>query len=289
MTSQMLAEKVSTLFALPDVVLRINELLNEDNTSNADLEDVILHDPALTAQLLKLVNSAFFGFPGKIDTISRAVSMIGHQELRNLVLATTVTESFKDIPEHLVDMNTFWYHSVTSGALARLLAQKYNRLNCERFFIAGLLHSIGMLIFFIEYPQQSAQILNLKSQGQKSMVEVERDTFGFTHAELGAELLKQWKLPESIWEMIANQLEPLQAKHSIEDACILHIAANIADNIEPCAKIDSEIEEPELDYNSSAYQHMQLQTEDVAPLIMEASCQAFDILGIIRPEATVIF
>ena len=289
MTPQMLAEKVNTLFSLPDVALLVNELLNKDDTTNAELEEVILHDPALTAQLLKLVNSAFFGFPGKIDTISRAVSMIGQRELRNLVLATAVTDTFQGIPEHLVDMNTFWYHSITSGVLARLLAQKYKRQDYERFFIAGLLHSIGKLIFFFEYPQQSAQILSLKDQGQDAMIETERETFGFTYAELGAELLKQWKLPDSIWEMINSQLEPLQAKYSIEDACILHIAANIANSIEPCAKMDIEFEGPELDYNLPPYQHMQLQAGDVMPLIQEASFQAFEILGIIRPDATMIF
>nr|WP_305909148.1 HDOD domain-containing protein [Methylomarinum sp. Ch1-1]MDP4522037.1 HDOD domain-containing protein [Methylomarinum sp. Ch1-1] len=152
MTSKMLAEKVNTLFSLPDVALRVNELLNEDTCNNADLVAVIQHDPALTAKLLKIVNSAYFGFSGKIDTISRAVTMIGQKSLRNLVVATTVTESFKGIPEHLVDMNTFWYHSVTSGVLARLLAKLCHRQDCERFFIAGLLHSIGKLVFLAFIP-----------------------------------------------------------------------------------------------------------------------------------------
>lgn len=289
MTPQMLAEKVNSLFSLPDVALRINELLNEDNTTNADFDEVILHDPALTAKLLKLVNSAFFGFPGNIDTISRAVLMIGQDELRNLVLAITVTDSFKGIPEHLVDMDTFWYHSVTSGILARLLAQKCKRQDYERFFIAGLLHSIGKLIIFSEYPQQASQILSLKNQGQEAMIKAERETFGFTYAELGAELLKRWKLPANIWGVINCQLEPLQAMHSIEDTCILHIAAKIADSIEPCAKMEFEFEGPELDYNFPAYQHMQLQAEEVRPLIQEASCEAFEILSIIRPEAAMIF
>ncbi len=289
MTPQLLAEKVNTLFSLPDVALRVNELLNEDNTTNADLEEIILHDPALTAQLLKFVNSAFFGFPGKIDTISRAVSMIGQSELRNLVVATTVTESFNSIPEHLVDMNTFWYHSVTSGVLARMLAQQCNRLDRERFFIAGLLHSIGKLMIFCEYPEQSVQILALKDQGRDAMINTERALLGFTYAEAGAELLKKWKLPGSIWEMINHQLAPLHAEQSIEDACILHIAADIADSIEPCAKMDIEFDDPELNYDSPAYQFLQLQTDQVLPVIHEAGYQAYDILGIIRPEATVIF
>lgn len=289
MTPTKLAEKVSNLITLPDMALRVNELLSDDNTSDAELAELILMDPALTAQLLKLVNSTFYGFTGKIDTISRAVSIIGQKELRNLVLTTAVTRSFYGIPEELMDMDTFWYHSITSGVLAHLLALKFNRQDKEKLFIAGLLHSIGKLIFFIQYPEESSQILKLKDQGKAAMDRAELDTFGFTYAELGAELLKQWKLPESIWELIANQLKPLQAKHIMEDTCILNIAATIADSIEPCAKRDMGFEDTELDYNLPAYKHMQLHAEELKPLIEEASYQAFEILSIIRPEATVIF
>jgi HD-like signal output (HDOD) protein len=289
MTPKMLAEKVRALITLPDVVLRVNELLNKDDTTNAELVELILNDPALTAQLLKLVNTTFYGFPNKIDSISRAVSMIGQKELRNMVLTTTVTNSFEGIPEDLVDMDTFWYHSITSGVLARLLAHKFHRQDYERLFIAGLLHSVGKLIFFIEYPQQSSQILSLKDQGQEAIDKIERKAFGFNYAELGAELLKEWKLPENIWELIDCQLDPLHAKHYIEDVCILNIAAHIADSIEPCSKRDIEFEDPELDYNMPAFVYMQLQAKDIMPLIEEASYQAFEILSIIRPEATVIF
>ncbi len=289
MTPEMLAEKVNVLFSLPDVALRINELLELDETTNQDLEEVILFDPALTAKLLKIVNSAYFGFPGKIDSIARAIGMIGQKELRNLVVATTVADSFKGIPEHLIDMDTFWYHSVTSGILARMLAKSCRRLDQERFFIAGLLHSVGKLVFFTEYPEQSSLILSLKDQGQEAMTNKERETFGFTFAELGAELLKQWRLPASIWAMIYSQLDPFNAIDSVDDACILHVAALIADQIEPCSKQELDFQEPELDYDSQAFKYLQLEESVVTPLIQESSFQAFEILSFIRPEASVIF
>ncbi|WP_031433102.1 HDOD domain-containing protein [Methylomarinum vadi] len=289
MTPKILAEKVNSLFSLPDVALRINELLADTKSSNSDLEEVILHDPALTARLLKIVNSSYYGFPSKISTISRAITMLGTKELRNLVMATTVADSFTDIPEHLVDMNTFWYHSVTSAILARLLAKQRNHLDHERFFIAGLLHSIGKLVFFTEYPQQSALILSLKEQGADAMTAKEKETFGFTHTDLGAELLKQWKLPETIWRMVGSQLDPLHAEEGVEDACILHVAAVIADRIEPCAKQDLDFQEPELDYASPVFKYLQVREQDIQPLIQEAVFQAFDILSYIRPEASVIF
>ena len=216
--------------------------------------------------------------------------MIGQQELRNLVIATTVTSSFKGIPDNLVDMETFWYHSVTSGILARLLARKCDRIDHERFFIAGLLHGIGKLIFFAEYPEQSAMILGVKDLGQEAMTAKEKETFGFTHAELGAELLKLWKLPVSIWGMINHQLDPLNTTYSIDDGYILHVAVKIVDQIEPCSKQDiDDFKQPELDYDSPVFNHLKLQEEDITPLIQEAVFQAFDILGFIRPEATVIY
>ena len=289
MTPSLLAQKVKTLFTLPDVALRINEVLAEENSSISDLEEIVLHDPALSAKLLKIVNSAYYGFPRKIDTISRAISLIGREELRNLVIATTVADSFSGIPEDLIDMNTFWYHSVTSAILARLLAKQRNHLDHERFFIAGLLHSVGKLVFFIEYPQESASILSLKEQGADEMTIKEKETFGFTHAELGAELLQQWKLPETIWRIIENHLEPFRASEAMEDACILHLAASIADRIEPCAKQDIDFQDPDLDYDSPVFKYLQLQEQDILPLIQDAVFQAFDILSYIRPEASVIF
>ncbi len=288
-TPEQLAEKVNTLFSLPDIALRINELLNQESCTNADLEELIQHDPALTTQMLRLVNSSYYGFPQEIDSLSRAISIIGQKELRLMVMATAVVDTFKGIPDDLVDMNTFWYHSVTSAVIARLLAQHYKQDNTERFFIAGLLYSIGKLMFFTQYPEQSAHILTLQNQSTQSRAQAEINFFGFTYAEAGAALLEKWGLPQSIWAMIDSHLHPAQSESSVEEACLLAIAADIADKIEPCAKVDLDFEEPELDYSQPAYQYMQLQPEQTSEIIQEAVFESFEILSIIRPEATQIF
>lgn len=288
MVPRALVEKVGSLYTLPDVAMRVNELLNSDQATNTALEEIILHDPALTAQLLKLVNSAYYGFSGSIDTVSRAISMIGRQELRNLVLATAVTSTFKDIPEDLVDMQTFWYHSITSGILARLIAEQCKRNERERFFIAGLLHSIGKLILFSQFPEQVRQTLS-QDQSEDAVIEAENRIFGFTHIEVGAELLKEWKLPETIWRLVATQLEPMNAGPYREDACILHVAAKIAATIEPCAIKSYAFEEAEPSYLPAAREAIGLSDESIKPLILDASLQAFEILGLIKPESTLIF
>ena len=289
MVPKSLIEKVGSLYTLPDVALRVNELLSSDQASNDQLEEIIVHDPALTAQLLKLVNSAYYGFPGKVDTVSRAISMIGRQELRNLVIATSVASTFQDIPEDLVDMETFWYHSITCGVLARLLAEHCKRKERERFFIAGLLNSIGKLILFSQYPEQASEALSTKDQGEDAVAKAEQRLFGFTYAELGAELLKEWKLPSSIWQLVASQLDPMNADDIFQDVCILHVAAKIAASIEPCSVKTYDFEDFKPTYLPEAWEALGLNDESIKPLILDASLQAFEILGIIRPGATLIF
>ncbi|MGR9115360.1 MAG: HDOD domain-containing protein [Gammaproteobacteria bacterium] len=283
-----LAKQVKSIFSLPEIALRVNELLNSSEPSYAELEELILHDPAMTATLLKIVNSAYFGFPHKIDTVSRAISIIGLRELRSLVIAISVTTRFKGIPAELVDMDVFWYHSITRGVLARILAKRLKHFDRERFFIAGLLSRIGKLIFFSQYPAESTEILKLKDQGDEAMTAEEERIFGFNYAELGAELLKQWELPASIWEIIVYQLDPLNSKGSLEDACILNVAATIANSIEPCAKFDLDFHELEPSFNSSALNYLNISPNLINHTVEESMIQAFEIMSIIRPGATMI-
>lgn len=114
-----IAANVSSIFSLPEAVSRVNELIDSGNASSIELEQVISSDPALTAKLLKFANSSYFGFSGKVATVPKAISIVGHKELRNLVIAASVTSTFKGIPAELVDMDIFWNHSITCGGASR--------------------------------------------------------------------------------------------------------------------------------------------------------------------------
>lgn len=289
MNAKSIAAQVSSLFTLPEVALKINEALDSPKPSNDDLEKIIISDPALTANILKLVNSAYFGFPAKIDTVSRAITVIGHKELWNLVITTSVTTSFKKIPAELIDMDVFWFHSVTSAVLARLIAKTLKYNESERLFIGGLLHSIGRLIYITQCPEQARQILELKDQGEDAMLQAEQALLGFTYAELGAEFLKQWELPSSIWQMIEQHLDPLNANKLMHDACILHLAAKIASSIEPCAKHDFDFEELEPHFQQGVIDYLKISPNKIDYCISESHIQAFDILSIITPGAATIY
>lgn len=289
MNTQLLVSQVESLFSLPEVALRVNELLNSPDPTNADLEEIIVNDPALTSQILKIVNSAYFGLSGTIDTVSRAITILGLNQLRNLVITTSVTSSFKGIPAELVDMDVFWYHSVTSGVLAKTLAKKLKHTEYERLFIAGLLHSIGKLIYFSQCPQQAKEILTFKDEGEEAMIVAEQKILGFTYAELGSEFLKQWKLPSNIWQTINFHLEPLTAKDFKKDACVLHVAGKIASSIEPCAKHDFDFKSLEPIFKPDVLEYLKISPNLLQYSIDESLSQAFEILTIINPEAMSIY
>lgn len=271
---------VRSIFSLPDVVIRVNDLIDSGEATNSELEQVIASDPALTAKLLKFANSAYFGFSGKVETVLKAISIIGHKELRNLVLASSVTSTFKDIPPDLVDMDIFWNHSITCGVTARLLASSVD--SRERFFIAGLLHGVGRLILFSQYPKESAKVLSYMNHGEDAAIEAERKIFGFTYAQLGAELLRQWKLPPNICKMVEYQLNPMQEKECQYDACTLCAAVNIANYAQPCTNLRVNQEERISERALQTWSFLGLSAEIVESVMTVAKLQVIEVFNAIR-------
>lgn len=284
-----LAQQVKSVFSLPEIVLQVNEILDQAEPKIAALEEIIIHDPGLTAAILKLVNSSYYHFPNKIDTLSKAIVVIGLRELRTLVIGTSVTSQFKGIEPKLVDMNVFWYHSVMRGVLAKNLAKRCDFNTTEWFFIAGLLSSIGKLVLFTRYPQQAAEIVKLGVLDDVASSEVEREKFGFDYAELSAELLREWKLSDQICEMIAYQLNPLQSPTQKTEACILHVASSVANATQPCANFDFNTLSTDIHLQPEVLTYLQLEQSDIESISFDTSLQAMDIISIIRPEAMAIF
>jgi len=289
MRAEELVKQVETIFSLPEIVMQVNQALQQAEPNIVELEHIIVHDPGLTASILKIVNSALYGLPCKIDTVSRAIAILGLRALSTIVMGTAVTHRFKGIESHLMNMDVFWYHSVTRGVLARDLAMRCKRSNGERFFIAGLLSSIGKLIVFTQLPEQAADIIRLGPLPEAELAEAERRTLGFDYAELSAELLKGWQLPEEIWGMIAYQLNPLQSPHSVTDACILHLASSIANSIQPCLNYDLDSHPLQWVVDDEVLARLQLDQEHLQAISLEAMFQAMEIIAILRPETMVIF
>jgi HD-like signal output (HDOD) protein len=194
----------------------------------ADIAKVIREDPGLTARLLRIVNSAFYSFPSKVETISQAVTIVGTQQLGALALATSVMNMFKGIPEEFVNMDSFWKHSIGCGLAARTIATYRREANAERFFVAGMLHDVGRLILYTKIPDRAREVLQQARDGEKLLYEVEREVFGFTHAVAGGVLMQSWRLPASLEEAVMFHHNPRAATRFPAEAAIVHVSDIIA-------------------------------------------------------------
>lgn len=219
-----LVNKSVRVSSLPEIYFKINEVLNDPNSSFADMAEVISADTSLSARLLKIVNSPFYGFPSQIDSITNTVSIVGTRQLRDLALATTVISFFKGLPQDHVNMNSFWRHSITCGIAARAIAVHNRVVNSEFFFLAGILHDIGRLVLFENLPDAAAKIMKNWQDGHKPLFQVEREVLGFDHTEIGAALLEKWELPENLREIIAFHHDPFKSSRYGFEASIIHLA-----------------------------------------------------------------
>lgn len=217
---------IDQLVSLPDVCIRVDELARDPSTSAVDIAQVVAQDPYLSSQILRIANSSYYNFPMPVETLSRAIVVIGVQDLRDLILSSSIIRAFSKADNHVFDMKRYWRHSVFTGFLARQLGAKTStRVMCrERLFMAGLLHDIGKLAMGVKIPEIMGIIINRAKAGKESYSEVEKLIFGLTHAEIGAELMRRWNLPESMQVVARFHHSPAKAKDFLLETSIVHIA-----------------------------------------------------------------
>ena len=254
---QKLVNENIQLVSLPAIVSRVNELLNSPTASAADIAELINQDPSLTLRLLKIVNSPFYNFPSKIETVSMAITILGTMQLRDLLIATTLVKQFKPTSENVFDIETFWCHSITTGLAARTIALQQKFPNAERLFVAGLLHDIGKMIMALLLPAQTAELNQAQLQNPQYH---ESDVFGYSHEELAECLLNTWYFPESISTPIRHHHDMQSSDQYRVDTAILHIGNVIANNIQsPVSPDDDTL------LNPDALKVLRMNDRDIEP------------------------
>lgn len=218
-----LAAHETELASFPDIYFKLREEMDSQRSSITRITSLISRDVSLSAKLLRLANSPLYSFSGSVETIERAVSLIGMDQISTLALGVTAINYFKGIPPELVDMRSFWRHAVSCGLFAKLLATAAGMNNAERFFVEGLLHDAGRLILFKKMPYASTDALLYARENRVPVVEAERVTFGYIHTDVSKPLLAHWRFPAGISDGINHHHDPVDATDP-EQAAIIHVA-----------------------------------------------------------------
>lgn len=222
-----LIEGIPNLGSYSSVLQELEEVLNDPQSTLSEVGKVIEKDPSLTARLLKLANSSFFGFPSRLETVSEAITLIGIQQVQDLISASTVIEIFEGVSADLVSMASFWKHSLACGVAARLLALERRVPKPEKFFVAGLLHDVGRLALYSKAPDQARAIFELAKGERKLLRQAELEILGFDHAEIGEALLRAWNYPANLIQAVRYHHSPISASPFQLEASLIHIADHL--------------------------------------------------------------
>lgn len=211
------------LTTLPAIFTRINEIIMKPSSSSHEIANLISKDTSLSARLLKIVNSAFYSYPSRIDSLAQAVSIVGTNQISMLAVGIDVVAEFKNIPSGYITMDSFWRHSIACGIVARLIAITRNIQNTERLFVAGMLHDIGRLVMYHYTPHYALDILEEVRNAGEPLSRIEEAHPGGSHTEIGGLLLQIWKLPQSLENAVRYHHRPGNCQNGLEPA-IVHVA-----------------------------------------------------------------
>ena len=262
---QKIVARIDDLPTLPRTVLKITELVNNPRTSAKDIARIITDDQVLTARLLKLVNSSFYGFPQRISTVNTAIVLLGFDAIRSLLLTTSVFDLFAGRnKKSKQDQERFWDHSLGCAVGAKVIGNYLRHDKIEELFVAGLLHDIGKIVEMLYLPDEFAKVVATINKTNILMLTAEERVLGYDHADIGKLLAGKWNLPTKLVQVIAHHHQPAAAGSFIMEASIVHLADILCRALNMGYGGDNKI--PPLD--KSAWASLRIKTDSIE-VIME--------------------
>ena len=228
-TLEDLLKSDSELASLPEIYIRVSELLESERSSARQIGEVVETDPALTARTLKMVNSAYYGLQREVASVAQAISILGRDRLRQILIGTVMGGIFKSFDNEVLPLQAFWHHSVKTALLSRYMAQ-HSALDdlAETLFTAGLLHQIGSLILAHRLPQQARQVEQAVSYDHEDLCMAETRLIGFTHCQTGASFICHWGLPRVLADCARHYLTPREAGENEQLVELIFMANRLA-------------------------------------------------------------
>ncbi len=207
---------------IPEIVSKLQKVMADERSTSRDIANVIELSPSLTTKILRLANSPFYGFYSKIETVSRAITVIGTKEVSEIAIGLSVFENFKKIKTEGIDIKSFFQHCLYCGVLSRAIAKNKGVKDTERFFIYGLIHKLGRLLVFSCFPELARYLIAETYNKDKLLSQVEQK-IGIDHAKLLGELAQKWSFSPTLIDNVSHYLRPGLAKSPVE-ASIIHFS-----------------------------------------------------------------
>lgn len=259
-----LIDQIEDLPTLPAVVTRIVGMVEDPQTSAEDINEVISQDPSLTAKILKLVNSAFYGFSRRISTVTEAVVILGFNTVKSLALSASVFDVFEGEGSEHFDRVGLWEHSIATGVAAEMAASRIRYPNIEEVMVAGILHKIGQVVIDIYFHDQLTDIIAYAREHNTTMLEAEQEILGVGHPRLGGWLAERWNLPAGITAAITYYDDPFEAP---EDVRRLPMLIHIGDVLARTKHIGWNADEVEPEFKEGVWEELGLEKEDIRSIL----------------------
>lgn len=219
-----LVRRMKDLPSLPEAVVAILDVLENPRSTARDLSEALHQDQSLAARILRIVNSAYYGFPREVDTLSKAVTILGYTSIRNLILVTKTFDMFNGgARDNTLDLKLFWKHSLACGVAAQTIAIRLRTGLAEEVLLAGLLHDIGKVILATHLHEEFAETVRYAREKDLLLFEAETELLGATHADFGRWLADAWNLPHNLTEAITYHHDPTQSKTFFVCASLVHL------------------------------------------------------------------
>ena len=206
------------------VISEVESILSDPSSNLLHVADIIDKDPDLTARLLRLGNSSFYGFTTRLETVSEAIGLIGVQQVIDILNTSNVIEIFDGVSPEAVSMESFWKHSLACGTAARIIAISRRIPKSDKFFVAGLLHDIGRLVLFSRAPQKMHEVFQYYRSRLCLLRDAETHILGYDHSQVGEALLKSWNYPPNLVQAVACHNHPMSAGAFQIEASVVHVA-----------------------------------------------------------------
>lgn len=226
--SEKILNNTIELPSLPEILWHLKKTVQNPFSSLEDFGNIMEKDTALTSAVLRLVNSAFYAFPFRITSVSKACAFLGTQQLMNIALAAKTIEAFGDTSLKSVSIKSFWQHSLACACAARSIAILCREPNPEPFFTTGMMHDIGRLVMYQFEPEKMSHILEEHKKQTRFLWQLEQETFKEHHGIIGGALLQKWRLHPSQQQAVMHHHAPERAYSYAKEASILHLANTIA-------------------------------------------------------------